>query len=376
LGKLHYFGAWGTKRKGRISPVDDVEGSAAAALERFHRAWPYISQGRTPPLVDSAQGCDIKTLCNAFLTAQARKLASHEIGERSFAEYKSTTDRIVAEFGKDRPVDDLQADDFERLRARMAQQWGPVRLGNAVQKVRTVFKYGFEASLLSVPVRFGPQFKRPSKSVLRRHKAKSGKRTFEASEIRAMIECATVPMRAMIYLGINCGFGNGDCGSLPQSAIAKGWVTFPRPKTGIARQCPLWPETVDALRKAIEVRPDAKEPADADLVFITKYGRRWAHTSQSDAVTLETGKLLRRLGIHRPRLGFYSLRHTFRTVADATKDRTAVRVIMGHVDETIDAEYTHGVDEPRLIAVTEHVRSWLFREPPENLPITGREPDA
>ncbi len=36
-----------------------------------------------------------------------------------------------------------QADDFETLRAAMADRWGPVRLGNEVQKVRTVFKYGY-----------------------------------------------------------------------------------------------------------------------------------------------------------------------------------------------------------------------------------------
>ena len=48
-------------------------------------------------------------------------------------------------FGKDRPVDDLAADDFEELRADIAKTWGPVRLGNEVQRVRTLFKYGYEA---------------------------------------------------------------------------------------------------------------------------------------------------------------------------------------------------------------------------------------
>lgn len=371
-GKLHYFGRWGTKKRGRIVPVDDVSASAAAAIDRFHREWPFLSQGRTPPAAGSGQGCDVKALCNVFLTAQQRKCNSNEITARTFEEYRATTDRIVAQFGKDRLIDDLRTEDFESLRAELAKKWGPVSLGNAVQRVRTVFKYGFESGLLPVPIRFGPHFKRPSKSVLRRHRAKSGKRTFEAAEIRDMLEAATIPMRAMIYLGINCGFGNGDCGGLTKSALnlAAGWVDFPRPKTGIERRCPLWPETKAALHEALAARPRPKNPEHAELAFITKYGGPWVNATQSNAVALETGKLLRGLGIHRPRLGFYNLRHTFRTIGDGAKDRTAVRAIMGHVDDSIDAEYTHGIEDERLQSVVDHVRRWLFppaasEHPPE-----------
>ena len=33
--------------------------------------------------------------------------------------------------------------------------FGPITLGNFIQRVRTMFKYGFEAELIDVPVRFG-----------------------------------------------------------------------------------------------------------------------------------------------------------------------------------------------------------------------------
>ena len=38
---------------------------------------------------------------------------------------------------------------------------------------------------------------------------------------------------AMFLLGINCGFGNADCGTLPLSALDLDgcWINFPRPKT-------------------------------------------------------------------------------------------------------------------------------------------------
>jgi hypothetical protein len=47
-----------------------------------------------------------------------------------FEEYKATTDRLVSTFGKTRLVVDLAGDDFSLLRANLAEQYGPVRLGN------------------------------------------------------------------------------------------------------------------------------------------------------------------------------------------------------------------------------------------------------
>ena len=84
---------------------------------------------------------------------------------------------------------------------------------------------------------------------------------FEAAEIRTMLDVAGPKLKTTILLGINCGFGNTDCATLPIDCLdlASGWVTFPRPKTGIVRKCPLWPETVAALRVALAKPPTPKE---------------------------------------------------------------------------------------------------------------------
>src|SRR4029077_16386568 len=131
-------------------------------------------------------------------------------------------------FGRNRLVDDLASSDFESLRNDMAKQWGPVRLGNEVGKVRSVFKYGYETGMTDKPVRFGPEFKKPSASVLRRHRAKNGKRFLEAAELRTILEKAGQPLKAMLLLGLNCGMGNSDCAQLPLAAIDldKAWLNF------------------------------------------------------------------------------------------------------------------------------------------------------
>src|SRR5262249_13227595 len=153
-------------------------------------------------------------------------------------------DEIVAALGKGRLVSDLRPDDFADLRKKMAKKWGPHRLGKTIQFVRCIFKYGYDAELIDRPVRFGPGFKRPSRKVLRVHRAEQGPQVFTAEEIHRLMDAASVQVRAMILLGINCGFGNSDCGNLPQTALDlnRGVIDFPRPKTGIARRCCLWPE--------------------------------------------------------------------------------------------------------------------------------------
>jgi integrase len=130
------------------------------------------------------------------------------------------------------------------------------------------------------------------------------------------------------------------------------------------RRCPLWPETVEALKEALVRRPPHKDPANAGLVFITRFGQAW-HTDTSESpVSYEVGKLLRKLGINgRQGLGFYTLRHTFRTVADESKDQPAVDFIMGHEVPHMSAVYRETISDARLKAVTDYVHKWLLGSP-------------
>jgi len=70
--------------------------------------------------------------------------------------------------------------------------------------------------------------------------------------------------------------------------------------------------------------------------------------------------LLKRLGLHRAGVGFYVLRHTFRTVGDAARDPVAIDLIMGHSDPSMGAAYRECIEDARLLAVSNHVHAWLF----------------
>jgi integrase len=167
----------------------------------------------------------------------------------------------------------------------------------------------------------------------------------------------------MILLGINCAFGNTDVATLPLTALdlEKGWVNFPRPKTGVPRHSPLWPETVAAIRDVLAHRPEPKDPADAGLVFLTRRGTTWVRASgRGNALANAIGTVLCKLGINGRRgLGFYTLRHVYATVAGEAKDPVAVDHIMGHVAADMGARYREKIGDERLKAVSNYVRTWL-----------------
>ena len=194
-----------------------------------------------------------------------------------------------------------------------------------------------------------------------------------------MIDAAGQPLKAMLLLGINCGFGNNDCGTLPLSAVDLdgGMIDFARPKTGMPRRCSLWPETVAAIREALDARPTPKNEQHAGLVFITKYGLSWAKDTPDGPVSKETKKLLIALGINgRKGLGFYTLRHTFRTVADAAKDQPAADYIMGHEVAHMSSVYRETISDERLKAVSDHVRKWLFSATENTKSAAGQHVEA
>lgn len=396
-GKQHHFGRWGHVVAGKLARV---EGDGwKEALELFQVQRDDLYAGRVPRDKDgNQQGLSVGALCNRFLTAKQRKLDGGELGQRAFEDYKQSTDLLIEAFGSSRLVDNLAAADFERLRADLTKRWGPVRLGNAITRVKSVFKYGLDNGLIEKAVRYGSEFRKPDKSILRRHRAKSGEKMLEAAALNLMLDALTgkevhlsaineetgepiaitLPpspqLRAMILLGLNCGYGPTDCAMLPITALNldSGWINYPRPKTGIARRCPLWPETVAAIRAAIAAKPEPRQSGAEKLVFITARGRQWISGSTAHPITVVAVALMKAVGVHREGLGPYTFRHIFRTIADEVPDRVAIDIIMGHADHSMAGHYRERVDDSRLKAVTDHVRKWLF--PTTEKPVPASPP--
>jgi integrase len=355
-GKLYYFG-----------PVTDPD----AALARYLEQKDDLHAGRTPR--PDLATLTVKDIANRFLEAKQNAVAAGELALRTWKDYRAIMARMIDGLGSRRCVTTLDPQDFADLKKKLSHRNGPARMSTIVQVIRGAFKHAYDSRLLPEAVHFGPGFRRPSKKTMRIHRASQGPKLFMAEEIRRLMGAAGTKLRAMILLGINCGFGNADCATLPLSAVdlGRGIIDYPRPKTGIPRRCILWPETIQAIRDVLALgrNPLAKDrsptnTASDEIIFVTKYGQSWNKASNAGPLTQMFAKLLKRLGIKgRKRLGFYTLRHAFRTVADASKDSVACDYVMGHETPHMSSAYRETIDDERLRAVAEKVRRWLYVGP-------------
>lgn len=371
-GKMWYFGVWSDHQ---------------AALDKYKSEVDDIQSGRDPRKlaagvagVANQSGCTVIHLVNAFLTEKEDRMLAGRLSKKMFVQYRDACKLIIDCFGKDSHVSTLVPQDFSALLTSFPKTWGLSMVGGTVGRIRSVFLFATESDLIEKPVRFGQGFKRPSKLEKRRDSSQKiserGRLDFSALEAKLLIESTKNPIiKACILLGLNAGFGNTDCSGLTTRALnlEKQWIDYPRPKTGIERRVPMWPETVEAIRNVLSVRPVPKDAAHDSLVFITREGmplvwdRMTPRTKDSQSKLLQVnnlsltfGRLLTKHGLRKSGHNFYSLRRTFKTVAGQTKDQVAVDAIMGHDDGSMANVYRQGIEDERLTAVTAHVRRWLF----------------
>jgi integrase len=223
---------------------------------------------------------------------------------------------------------------------KAGQQYSPHTVKRRLTTARMIFAYGNEE--MGLALRFKRNLQAPSKRLIRRNERGRAKKLYTALDIRKLVKAADPDLRAMILLGINCGFGPKDCFTLPLDCLEGHWHNYPRPKTEVDRRCPLWPETVKAMR-AIEGRK---------LLFDRKHWSR-------HIVAREFTKLCKQCKVVNH--GFYSLRRTFETIATTAKvSQAVIDHIMGHSRNDMASTYRQEIFDSQLVECADHVRGWYL----------------
>src|SRR5262249_40487054 len=102
-GKLHYFGRW-----------DDPDGALAKYLEQKDA----LHAGK-PPRPDP-RALTVKDVANAFLNAKQRAVEADVLSPRTWIDYRSIMDMLVAGLGKHKLVSTLDPQDFAALKEKLA----------------------------------------------------------------------------------------------------------------------------------------------------------------------------------------------------------------------------------------------------------------
>ena len=92
-----------------------------------------LNAGRIPRV--QREGFTVRGLCNRFFTSKEHLRKTGEITNKTFVDYHRICRVLVSIVGISRLVDDLAADDFQRLRKELSKTRGPVTLGNEIQRI-------------------------------------------------------------------------------------------------------------------------------------------------------------------------------------------------------------------------------------------------
>ena len=356
---------WCVKRKGRCYYLGTTEAEAVKRYERYKRR--IEAGGAIPALGEDDETGDlltVKDVCNRFLTAQGRRVDTKELSQRTFNDYLSTCRKLKAHANC--LVDDLTPEDFSKYRSVIAETKNIIGTGNEVTRIKTIFKWAYESGLLSQPMRFGPDFRRPKKNAVREHRYRKGEKLLSQQEILTLADESSVNIRAMVFMGINCGFLPSDANDMRIGEVdfKQGTLSDLRTKSKAIRFATLWPETIAALELALTRRAAPVDSDDQDRFFINPVDRKRyipAKETEGNLISKRITATLQRIKCHVPGKSFSWLRHTFRTTANAVGDDVAARLIMGHTDDRIDDHYIHTIPIERVRKITDHVRQWLFQ---------------
>lgn len=358
----HSSGQWAKKIKGQTIYFG-LWSDPEAALKLYDRERGDWEAGRDPRQViqpddiDPARGVRLGDGCNLFLDSCLQRVRSGSLSQRSYDDYRRTLGIVLSVIDRFTPINELRPADWRRVAAELGKGLSPSTQANEITRIRVAMRWLASNRYIAGEPHYGQELKKPAKVVIRRSRANSGRKWFTSQEVRSLVAAASPAMRAMILLGVNCGFGNGDCAMLQPQWISGEWIDYDRPKTGVHRRAKLWPETLAAIAEYLEVRPAVHIP----LLFVTSHGNPYSDPDSADCnVAKSFIRLSRKVKSYIPGRGFYSLRRTFETIASETKDQVAVSYIMGHVDDSMSGIYRQFVGNQRLEAIADFMRSWYL----------------
>jgi integrase len=340
-GKMYYFGS---DKKEAFQRYLDQAGHLHGCNNTSHK------------LIDDSM--TLKQLCDMFSKYQFSKVQADAITARHYNDQISSLKKLMTFLGQSRRIKDISTLDLQNYKQKLQKQYSSGhRLNLHISNLKTLFHWAMKNDILK---------NIPNIDAVNRSKITNKPRTiFMHDEINSLLALADTQMRAMIWLGLNCGFGCTDCSELQWKHldINNGRVVFPRGKTGVSRDLPLWPETIESL-KAVSKK--------GKLVFYTTRGNPFVRdTLKSDVngqesystlntVSTKFARLLKKSGLNVPKgTGFYTLRRTAATMAARSGDPFAVQRLLGHANLIMATRYVQDVSK-QTDAVIEKSRQYVM----------------
>ena len=288
-GKIHYFGS-----------------DKKQALERYLDQATYLHGCQNNLQKPTGDNMTLKRLCDMYLKYQYSKVQANDLTARHHNDQIESLGKLTAFLGQNRKIKNITTLDLQNYKRKLQRDYGSVcRLNLHISIMKALFHWARKNDVLE---------NIPNIDAISRGKITHQERfTFSSEQVNKLLSAADVKMGAMIWLGLNCAFGCTDCAELKWTDLdlVNARVKLPRRKTGISRDLPLWPETVESLERI---------PKKGKLVFYTSRGNPYIQTllksdgngngkyTTLNTITTKFSRLIKKAGLEVPKgTGFYAL---------------------------------------------------------------------
>ena len=341
-GKIRYFGT--DKKK---------------ALEKYWAQATHLYGAQSLVQKISNGKMTLKQLCDLYLHYQNSRVLVGDITAKHYNDLTYSLSRFMAFLGQGCRIENISTLDLQNYKRKLQSSYPSIDRQNLhIGLMKAMFHWARKNDVLeSIP---------NIDAISKDRVVHKEKYTFNKKQIRKLLSTADVKMKAMIWLGLNCGFGCTDCSRLKWEDLdfKNNRVNLPRKKTGVGRNLPLWPETIQALKEV---------PRSGALVFTTSDGHPWIRTTATrndngepryicdNRISTKFSRLMKKVRIQAPKgTGFYTLRRTAATMAARSGDPFAVQRLLGHVDLMMASRYVQDVSE-QTDRVIENSRKYVLR---------------
>ncbi len=284
----------------------------------------------------------LKEICDMYLKYQHTKLHANNLTARHHNDQIRSLKKLTDFLGENCKIKSISTMSLQNYKRSLQKHYNSVcRLNLHLSIMKATFHWAKKNDILkNIP---------NIDAISRAKEIHQDKFTFDSEHINKLLSIANIKMQAMIWLGLNCGFGCTDCAYLKWTDldIVNARVILPRRKTGIYRDLPLWPETFRSLQNI---------PRKGCLVFYTSKGKPYIQTNirisdngnekytVTNLISTKFRRLIIRTRLNVPKgTGFYTLRRTAATVAARSGDPFAVQRLLGHANLTMATRYVQDV---------------------------------
>jgi len=317
---LHPTGQYCKKIKGKIRYFGTDK---KKSLEKYLAQAAYLHEAQRLVHKTSNDKMTLKQLCDLYLHYQNSRVLVGAITAKHYNDLIGSLGRLMAFLGQGCRIESISTLDLQNYKRKLQSSYASVDRQNLhIGLMKAMFHWARKNDVLeSIP---------NIDAISKDRVVHKEMYTFNPQQIRKLLSAPDVKMKAMIWLGLNCGFGCTDCSRLQWKDLdfKNNRVKLARKKTGVRRNLPLWPETIQALKEV---------PRSGTFVFVTSEGHPWVRTTVTtndngepkyiydNRITTKFSRLMKKVGIHVPKgTGFYTLRRTAATIAARSGDPFAV----------------------------------------------------